>query len=67
MTGWVPWAVIASSIFGLAIAGLFAYLVLETDPGNEKMREISRSIQEGAMAFVSREYRYVGIFMVLMV
>ncbi|MCJ7831111.1 MAG: sodium-translocating pyrophosphatase, partial [Dehalococcoidia bacterium] len=67
MTGWVPWAVVASSVFGLSIAALFAYLVLKTDPGNEKMQEISRSIQEGAMAFVSREYRYVGIFVVLMV
>ena len=67
MTGWVPWAVIASSVFGLAIAALFAYLVLKADPGNEKMQEISRSIQEGAMAFVSREYRYVGMFMILMV
>jgi len=67
MTGWVPWAVIASSVFGLAIAALFAYLVLKADPGNEKMQEISRSIQEGAMAFVSREYRYVGIFVILMV
>src|SRR5450756_2453284 len=67
MTGWVPWAVIASSVFGLAIAALFAYLVLKADPGNGKMQEISRSIQEGAMAFVSREYRYVGIFVILMV
>ncbi|MCJ7744925.1 MAG: sodium/proton-translocating pyrophosphatase, partial [Actinobacteria bacterium] len=67
MTGWVPWVVIASSVFGLAVAALFAYLVLKADPGNEKMQEISRSIQEGAMAFVSREYRYVGIFVILMV
>ena len=67
MTGWIPWVVIASSVFGLAVAALFAYLVLKTDPGNEKMREISRSVQEGAMAFVSREYRYVGMFVILMV
>jgi K(+)-stimulated pyrophosphate-energized sodium pump len=67
MTGWIPWVVIASSVFGLAIAALFAYLVLKTDPGNEKMQEISRSVQEGAMAFVSREYRYVGMFVILMV
>ncbi len=67
MTGWIPWVVIASSVFGLAVAALFAYLVLKTDPGNEKMQEISRSVQEGAMAFVSREYRYVGMFVILMV
>ena len=67
MTGWIPWVVIASSVFGLAIAALFAYLVLKTDPGNQKMQEISRSVQEGAMAFVSREYRYVGMFVILMV
>jgi K(+)-stimulated pyrophosphate-energized sodium pump len=67
MTGWIPWAVIASSVFGLAVAALFAFLVLRTDPGNERMQEISKSIQEGAMAFVSREYRYVGMFVILMV
>jgi len=67
MSNWVPYAVAGASVFGLAIAGLFAYLVLKTDPGNERMRDISKAIQEGALAFMYREYRYVGLFMILMV
>ncbi len=30
--------------------------------GDEKMREISSSIEEGAMVFLNREYRIIGIF-----
>lgn len=55
------------SAFGLVVAGLFARSVLKADPGNELMRDISKSIQEGAMAFIAREYRYVGMFMIGMV
>ena len=67
MSNWVPYAAAGASLLGLAVAGLFAYLVLKTDPGNEKMREISKSIQEGALAFIYREYRYVGLFMIMMI
>lgn len=35
--------------------------VLRRDPGNEVMVRISRSVQEGARAFLKREYSYVSI------
>jgi len=54
-------------LFSFAIVVVFIKFVLRQDPGNEKMQEISKSIQEGAMAFISREYRYVAVFVVLMV
>jgi K(+)-stimulated pyrophosphate-energized sodium pump len=53
-------------VFGLLFA-LFLFLkVLSAPSGNEKMRAISHSIYEGAMAFLNREYKAIGIFMVVM-
>lgn len=67
MATWIPFAVLGAAAFCLLIAAVFAKLVLGTDPGNEKMQEISKAVQEGAKAFIKREYSYVAIFMVIMV
>lgn len=52
------------------IALLFAYYKASTinkvDAGNERMKEISSYIHEGAMAFLAREYKSVGIFAIIM-
>ncbi len=49
-------------VLGLLCAGIFAYTILKKDRGNEKMGAISDAIHEGAMAFLKREYRTIGIF-----
>jgi len=49
---------------GLGVAAFFAYWVLQQDPGSEKMVEISKAIQEGAMAFLTREYQAIAIFLI---
>ncbi len=67
MATWLPIAVVGTSVFCLLVAALYARLVLKADPGNERMREISKAIQEGAKAFVRREYAYVGVFILLMI
>jgi len=54
-----------AAFFGLLIAAYFAYFVFKQDAGTEKMKEISRAIQEGAMAFLSREYRAVAFILVI--
>ncbi len=55
---------------GLVALLFAAYLalgrVMRAEPGNETMVEISRSIHEGAMAFLTKEYRAIGIFVVLL-
>jgi K(+)-stimulated pyrophosphate-energized sodium pump len=51
-----------AGIWALRFANQKARWVRAQDPGTEKMREIARAIQEGAMAFLSREYRVLGIF-----
>lgn len=67
MTTWIPLVVVGISAFCLVVAAIFAKLVLNAPPGNERMQEISKWIQEGARAFIRREYGYVAIFMLIMV
>ncbi|GAA0682872.1 MULTISPECIES: sodium-translocating pyrophosphatase [Clostridium] len=59
---------ILAAIAGV-IALIFAYLlaksILKQDAGNDRMKEIAAHIQEGAMAFLNREYRYLAIFVVV--
>ena len=58
-------AVIAS-IISLAFAALLTSMVLKKDGGNDQIRFIGDAIQKGAMAFLSREYRLLAIFVVVM-
>ena len=39
--------------------------VLSQDAGNETMQEIAAAIQEGASAFLNREYRFLSGFVVV--
>ena len=39
--------------------------VKKQSPGNERMQEISKNIKEGALAFLSAEYRLLAIFVVI--
>ena len=55
---------------GLAVIGLIFMLikmawVKKQNPGNERMQEISKSIKEGALAFLSAEYKLLAIFVVI--
>jgi K(+)-stimulated pyrophosphate-energized sodium pump len=52
----MPYWAVGVGIFGLFFAFYFAKSVLKQNPGNDRMQEISKAIQEGAMAFLYREY-----------
>ena len=55
---------IAAGLVALAFAVALTMRVLREDAGDEKIREIGLAIQEGAMAFLSREYRLLAIFVI---
>ena len=60
------WLIIAG-VIALAAIGLgFVMMkgVLAKDTGTEKMGEIAAAIQEGAMAYIKRQFRTIGIIVV---
>lgn len=54
-----------ASIIGLGFAWYQRGFVLSQDAGNQKMQQIASAVQRGAQAFLSREYRAVAIFVVI--
>ena len=62
ITLWIP---VILALIGLLIMATKFIWVNKQDAGNEKMQSISKSIQEGALAFLSAEYRILLIFVVI--
>ncbi len=56
---------IGAGAVALAFAGILTIQVLKSDEGSEEVRFIGNAIREGAMAFLSREYRMLAIFVVI--
>ncbi len=54
-----------ASFLSIGYAVLTAISVLRKSSGNERMQEIARAIQEGAYAFLSREYRSIAVVAVV--
>ncbi len=57
-------AFIASAL-SIVFAGILAVSVLRKPTGSEKMQSIAKAIQEGAMAYLNRQYRTVAVFAVI--
>tara|TARA_B100000315_G_scaffold259178_1_gene314036 strand:+ start:16750 stop:18780 length:2031 start_codon:yes stop_codon:yes gene_type:complete len=54
----------ATGVMALLFALLKSSWVNKQDPGNEKMVEIGLAVREGAMAFLSREYKVLAVFVI---
>jgi K(+)-stimulated pyrophosphate-energized sodium pump len=57
--------VLAISLAALGFAAYLVKAVLAADQGTTKMREIALAIQEGAGAFLRRQFRTLGVFAVI--
>src|SRR5690606_4137654 len=56
---------IALAVLGLIFMGIKAAWVKKQPAGSERMQFISKSIKEGALAFLNAEYRLLLIFVVI--
>ncbi len=54
-----------TGFIALIVVIFLAKDILKKSPGNEKMIEISGYIEEGAMAFLRKEYSYLCVFIVV--
>jgi K(+)-stimulated pyrophosphate-energized sodium pump len=55
------------ALVALAIAVVFRRQVLSAPDGTERMREIATAVQEGAAAYLARQFRTLAMFVVLVV
>ncbi len=49
------------AIVALLVAFIFHRLMTKADPGNARMQEIAGYVREGAMAYLLRQYKIVGV------
>lgn len=55
------WLVIAAGALGVLYGAVQTAVLMKADSGNERMREIAAAIQEGASAYLKRQYTTIGI------
>jgi K(+)-stimulated pyrophosphate-energized sodium pump len=65
MESYVIWIPVILSIVGLLFMVSKVIWVKGRPSGNEKMKDISKSIKEGALAFLSAEYKLLMIFVLV--
>jgi K(+)-stimulated pyrophosphate-energized sodium pump len=56
---------IGSGIAALIFAYFKTQWISRQDPGSQKLQDIGQAVREGAMAFLSREYRILAVFVVV--
>ena len=63
----LTWVVIVAviALAALAVAGLLVREVLAASQGTAKMQEIAKAVQEGAAAYLRRQFRTLGVFVFL--
>src|SRR3712207_978407 len=57
--------VLAVSLAALAFAAYLIRAVMAADQGTPTMREIAQAVQEGAAAYLRRQFRTLGVFAVI--
>lgn len=61
----LAWA-FGGALLALVFAVILAMRLLKREEGNEKMIEIASAIREGADAFLKQQYKWIGVFVVVL-
>src|SRR5271165_4195431 len=63
----LTWVVIVGvvALLALAVAAWLVREVLAAGQGTQKMQEIAKAVQEGAAAYLRRQFRTLGVFVVI--
>jgi K(+)-stimulated pyrophosphate-energized sodium pump len=63
----LTWVIVVAviALCALGVAGLLVREVLAASQGTARMREISAAVQEGAAAYLRRQFRTLGVFVVI--
>jgi K(+)-stimulated pyrophosphate-energized sodium pump len=60
------WFALVCSVIGIAAGALWIKSILVLPAGNERMREIAAAIQQGAIAYLWRQYKTIAIVGVIL-
>jgi len=55
------WVALTASVTAIVVGIIFSLGILKESDGNERMQEIAGAIQEGATAYLNRQYLTIGI------
>tara|TARA_Y100000310_G_scaffold342470_1_gene445895 strand:- start:2034 stop:4142 length:2109 start_codon:yes stop_codon:yes gene_type:complete len=58
--------ILVIGILSLIVAKYLANLVNKASQGNDKMKDLAKLIHDGSMAFMAREYKIIGWFILIM-
>src|SRR5215468_867079 len=63
----VTWVAVVAviAVLALAMAGWLVRQVLAASQGTAKMQEIAKAVQEGAAAYLRRQFRTLGVFVIV--
>ncbi len=57
---------IISAVVAIVYGLFLAKSILKKSPGNKRMQEIAKAIQEGAEAYLNKQYRTIGVMAVIL-
>lgn len=60
MTLWF-WIALVAAVLAIGFGWLQSQSIMKADAGNDRMKEIASAIQEGANAYLNRQYRTIAI------
>ncbi|MDA3953831.1 MAG: sodium-translocating pyrophosphatase [Bacteroidales bacterium] len=60
------WLIPVASTIALVFAWFFFKDMMKNSEGTDKMKEIAQHVREGAMAYISRQYKVVGMVFVVL-